>query len=224
LGRGRSSSRLAKWLEEEVGAPPPGTSSAAVKTATLRRDLISKFKNEVRVTSQACGLVSRAGVGRKMAQRTFRFPVGLGSLFWGGGKPVRTHRVLCDRPTQRRSRESSEAAALVSPMVEWRRGGRRPWASGERREEVNPDGRRPWPVRPNGGARGFRGPPGRVFVPGSGGARGLRLVMVCGVASMEEGQMLWPVAAGVSSVVKVAGVVARVRRLVLMTVPGMRRW
>jgi hypothetical protein len=53
---------------------------------------------------------------------------------------------------------------------------------------------------------------------------GLRLVMIFGLASMEEGQMLWPVAVGVPSVVEVAGVEARVRRLVLMLVIGMRRW
>jgi hypothetical protein len=82
-GGGKSRARLTEWLEEEVGVLPPGASPEAVMTAALRCDPVSNFKNEIKVTSQACGLVSRTGVGRKLAHGTFRFTVGLGSLFFG---------------------------------------------------------------------------------------------------------------------------------------------
>jgi hypothetical protein len=148
--------------------PPPGASPEEVKTSALRCDPVSDFKNEIRVTSQACGLVSRTGVGRKLAHGTFHFTVGLGSLFLGGGKPVH----IRNRPTQHLSCVSSESAARASPMADWRHGGQRLRVGDERREGVNPDGRRPWPPRPGATARGFKGPPGRVSLAGSLGARG----------------------------------------------------
>jgi hypothetical protein len=105
------------------------------------------------MTSQACGLVSRTGVGRKLVHGTFRFAVGLGFLFLGGGKPVH----IPNRPTHLLSRLSSESAACAVPMADWRHEGRRVWTGDERREGVIPDGRRQWPPRPGASARGLVG-------------------------------------------------------------------
>jgi hypothetical protein len=118
-GRGASRARLAEWLEGEGEMLPAGASPEAEETAALRRDPISNFVAEVRVTSHVGGFVSRAGVGRKVAQENFRFAGGLGLLFLGGGKPVR----FPHRPTHQPPRVCCEAAASVAPMADWRRGG-----------------------------------------------------------------------------------------------------
>jgi hypothetical protein len=119
-GRGDSRARLAEWLEGEDGKLPAGASPEAEGTAALRCDPSSNFVAEVRVTSQASGIISRAGMGRKVAQENFRFAGGLGLLFLGGGKPVHLPNRLSHLP----SRVCSESAAGAAPMADWRRGGR----------------------------------------------------------------------------------------------------
>jgi hypothetical protein len=165
-GRGVSRARLAEWLEGEGGMVPTGPSPEAEVAAAHRCDPVLNFATEVRVTSRGGGFVSRAGVGRKVAQGSFRFTDGLGLLFLGGGKQVRLPR----RPRLLPPRVHCEVAAGVAPMEVWRREGRGGWSSEERRERSFPDGRRQWP-RPCAPARGV-GPPGRAPVAGGGGAWG----------------------------------------------------
>jgi hypothetical protein len=118
-GRGDSRARLAEWLEGEGGMVPTGASPEAEMAAAHRCDPVLKFDAEVRVTSRGGGFVSRAGMGRKVAQGSFRFTDGLGLLFLGGGKPVR----LPLRPKLLPPRAHCEVAASVAPMEDWRSGG-----------------------------------------------------------------------------------------------------
>jgi hypothetical protein len=113
-GRGASRARLAEWLEGEGGELPAGASPEAEETTALRCDPSSNFVAEVRVTSQAGGFVSRAGVGRKVAQENFRFAGGLRRLFLGGGKPVHLPNRLSLLPP----RVCCESAAGAAPMAD----------------------------------------------------------------------------------------------------------
>jgi hypothetical protein len=108
---------------------PAGASPEAEETAALRRDPISNFVAEVRVTSHVGGFVSRAGVGRKVAQENFRFAGGLGLLFLGGGKPVRSTSPYAST-TARVLRGGGERCAYGG-LEAWGRGG---WSGDERRE------------------------------------------------------------------------------------------